>query len=355
MKIRVAILEKDAAYLGRLVSAFGMKYADKLEVYSFTDPGAAGAVLSDYKIDVFLVGDQFPEAIHMVGDQCASAFLVNSSDVEALNGIPAISRFQKIDLIYKQILGVYSEKAGGIVGKSSDVGDAVARVYCFTSPAGGTGASSLAAACAIHYAKKGYRAMYLNLEAFGAADEYFTADGVYSMSDVIYAMSSGKANLPLRLESCVRQDPRGVSFYSRPKVALDMLEFHSEDMCMLVRQLRTMNSYDIIIVDMDFSLDGIALQVMGEADAVIWASDGTSTANGKLLNALEAVKILDSSRNLSLERRLCMIYNKFSNKSGVTIPEGTIRLLGGAPRFDQATSAQVIEKLADKQLFDGLE
>lgn len=37
MRIRLAILEKDAVYLSRLESAFNVKYADKLEIYSFTD------------------------------------------------------------------------------------------------------------------------------------------------------------------------------------------------------------------------------------------------------------------------------------------------------------------------------
>lgn len=37
MKIRLAILEKDAIYLERLKSVFNVKFADKLEIYSFTD------------------------------------------------------------------------------------------------------------------------------------------------------------------------------------------------------------------------------------------------------------------------------------------------------------------------------
>lgn len=37
MKIKLAILDKDTAYLQRIVSVFNNKYADKLEIYSFTD------------------------------------------------------------------------------------------------------------------------------------------------------------------------------------------------------------------------------------------------------------------------------------------------------------------------------
>ncbi len=37
MKIKVALLDKDKEYLDRLKGVFNTKYADKLEVYSFTD------------------------------------------------------------------------------------------------------------------------------------------------------------------------------------------------------------------------------------------------------------------------------------------------------------------------------
>ena len=36
MKIKVALLDKDKEYLNRLTGVFNTKYADKLEVYSFT-------------------------------------------------------------------------------------------------------------------------------------------------------------------------------------------------------------------------------------------------------------------------------------------------------------------------------
>ncbi len=52
MKIKVAILERDKSYLARIVSAFGTKYADKLEIYSFTDPDIAMSTLSSARIDV---------------------------------------------------------------------------------------------------------------------------------------------------------------------------------------------------------------------------------------------------------------------------------------------------------------
>ena len=89
---------------------------------------------------------------------------------------------------------------------------------------GGVGGSSAAAACAMRFAQKGKRALYLNLERFGSADVFFSAEGSSSLGDVIYAVKSQKGNLEIRLESSVKRDGSGVFFFSPPKLALDTAE-----------------------------------------------------------------------------------------------------------------------------------
>ena len=54
MKIRLAIVEKDANYLSHIVSAFNMKYADQIETYSFTNLETALQILDEARIDVLV-------------------------------------------------------------------------------------------------------------------------------------------------------------------------------------------------------------------------------------------------------------------------------------------------------------
>ena len=49
MKIKLAILEKDASYLGRFINVFSTKYAEKMEIYSFTDKDVALNALNESK------------------------------------------------------------------------------------------------------------------------------------------------------------------------------------------------------------------------------------------------------------------------------------------------------------------
>ena len=47
MKIKLAILEKDSSYLNRIVAVFSTKYADKFQIYSFSDPQIAVSSISN--------------------------------------------------------------------------------------------------------------------------------------------------------------------------------------------------------------------------------------------------------------------------------------------------------------------
>ena len=59
MRIKLAILERDQSYLNRIVTAFSTKYADKFEIYSFTDKDMAIATLGTARIDVLVASDAF--------------------------------------------------------------------------------------------------------------------------------------------------------------------------------------------------------------------------------------------------------------------------------------------------------
>lgn len=352
MKIKLAILEKDQSYLNRIVSVFTTKYTDKFEVYSFTDLQVALSYLENAKIDVFTANDYFEIDLQRIPKRCGFAYLVDSADIEMENNQRAIFKFQKADLIYKQILGIYSEKAGSLTGLKLD--DDSTKILAFTSVSGGVGSSSIAAAAAVHYAAQGKKTLYLNLEKFGSADVFFCSEGQFDMSDIVFALKSKKANLGLKLESCVKQDASGVYFYSQAKVALDILELNIEEILCLISEIKLSGDYDYIIIDFDFSMDKDTLKICREAHGIIWVSDGTDISNLKTTRAFQAISIMEKSQESPLTNRISVIYNRFSSTSGKTIENSEIRVVGGAPVYKGAATAQLIMKLASLDAFDKL-
>ena len=350
MKIKLAILERDQSYLNRIVSVFSTKYADKFEIYSFTNPDVALSTLDSAKIDVLIANDAFDIDVSKLPKRCGFAYLVDSMDVETVNNQRAIAKFQKVDLIYKQILSIYSENAGSVSGLK--LGDDSAKIIAFESVSGGCGGSTMAAACALHFAAQGKKTLYLNLEKFGSSDSFFSADGQFDMSDIIFALKSKKANLALKLESCVKQDPRGVYFYSQSKIALDMFELSIDDILRLINELKLTGSYNAIVLDLDFSIDREALKVLRQLHSIVWVGDGSDISNAKLYRAFTALSTMEQSADSPLTNRLQLIYNKFSSKTSKTLDEIGIKNIGGNPRFEHATTAMVLEQVAPKDFFD---
>ena len=352
MKIKLAILEKDAVYLGRIVNVFGTRYAEKFQIYSFTEPEVAMATLANTRMDVILVSDEFDLNPEKLPRRCGFAYFVDSPDIDTLNGQKTICKFQKADLIYKQILSIHSENAGYL----SDIkfGDDHGKLLVFQSVSGGAGASSMAAACAMHIAKKGMRALYLNLETFGASDVFFEGPGRESMSDVIYAVKSKKYNLAMKLESSVKQDESGVYFYSQPELALNMMEFTPEEILRLVTEIQLTGKFDYIIADTEFSLHPEALKLCRKANALVWVGEGSEVSNTKLSRAAQVLRQLEENEDYPLTNRLALIYNKFSNKTNQVLSDAGIKNIGGAPRYEHASAKDVLMHLSGMEMFDKL-
>jgi len=350
MRIKLAILEKDQSYLNRIVSVFNTKYADKIETYSFTDMNIALSTIESAKIDVFVVGGDFDIDFDKLPSKCGFAYFVESASVETLNNQKSICKFQKIELIYKQILSIYSEHAGNVSGYKME--DDSTKILLFSSPSGGAGTSTMAAASCLHFASKGKKVLHLCLEKYGFSDLFFSGEGQFDMSDIIFGLKSTKTNLQLKLESCVKQDARGVYFYSKSKIALDMLELSTEDVLKLLTELKIFGGYDYLVVDTDFGLDKDSLRLFAQAYSIVWIGDGSENSNNKITRAYKALTTMEQNAESPLTNRICLAYNKFSNKSSKTIGDIGIKDIGGAPRYEYASNKQIIEQLCNMEMFE---
>lgn len=352
MKIKLAILENDQSYLNRIVSVFSTKYADKFQIYSFTSQDAALAALEKEKIDTLIAGDSFEIDVTKLPKRCSFAYFVDSVDIETVNEQRAICKFQKADLIYKQILSIYSENAGNLTGLK--LTDEDCRIITFSSPCGGTGTSTVAASCALYFAAQRKKTLYLSFDNFASNDIFFNGEGQFDMSDVVFAIKSKKANLAMKLESYVKQDPRGVYFFSKPKFALDMLELTEKERIQFLSDIQTIGSYEYIIVDTNFALDSYHFDIYNKSHSIVFVSDGSEIANDKVINAYNAIVTLQQNSDIPMLNRTSIIYNKFSSKSGKTIEEIDIKNAGGAPKFEQATTAQIMGQLCTMDMFEKL-
>lgn len=353
MKIKVAILENDEAYLNRIATVFNTKYSDELEIYSFTNAASAFAALDRYKIDVFLATDRMEIEEDQLPKRCSFAYLVDSQGIESYKNHTAICKFQKVDHIFKQILSIYSDNAANAPGRL--IGNGTAKLILFTSPSGGVGTTSMAIACAHSFAQKGKKTLYLNFEPFNSTEVFFQSSGQFGMSDVIYALKSKKTNLSIKIESCLETDGAGVYFIAPVSVGLHMLEFTKEEQCSLLDQLLMTEDFDYIIVDAPFSLEESHLKLYRKFHEIVWVGDGSESSNSKISGAYGSWKILDDNAETPVLNRLNLVYNRFGSKTGKQVDNPDIHNLGGLSRYIYETVPQLIEEMSQSDVFQKLQ
>lgn len=107
MKRHIFVIEEDSVYLEKLIAYLNKRYEDEVEVEGETKV----TVLSRQKMksaDILLVQEeQFQQLDHEM--QKKSVILSEKTSMEAFKGQPCISKFQRPDLIYQELIG-YSKQ-----------------------------------------------------------------------------------------------------------------------------------------------------------------------------------------------------------------------------------------------------
>jgi len=356
MKIKLAILDSDRNYLEKMRSAFVRRYSDEIEFYLFTAKLAALEALSTSRIDVFLFNKSIDISPEEIPGNCLYAYLSDVSGIDSYNDRPVICKFQRMDLIYKQILGVCAENKWVTPGVRTS--DAKGKVILFVGASGGMGTSSVAAGCAVRFAGKRKKVLYLNLQKLSGADLYFFGEGQKDMSDLILSLQDPEANLRVQLQSWVREDSTGVCFYSQAKTPLDMMELDAEDMQRLISELKSFGEYDYIILDMDLCLNRELLSVYSQADEIVMVGDHSRESSTKADRALAAIRVMDRNSDMPLLNRVCLIYNRVGSETEVDVTEPGVKVLGGMGIYKSektrrmTDNRKVIEIMATMELFD---
>lgn len=350
MKIKLAMLESDSSYLRRVVPMFNSRYAEELEIYSFTDVEAAMACLEEKKIDVFLASDSFKIDFTLIPKRCGFAYLVESLDINAIDNHKAVCKFQKGELIYKQILSIYSEHVPNISGVAANQNGAM-KTIAFCSPCGGVGTSTAAAACAIALSNAGQRVLYLNTEIYGDADMFFACDGQFDFSDVIYAVKSNKTNRAMKLQSTVKQDQTGVYYYSSVRVPLDIMEMGSNDYLVLQNELMALGCYDYVVMDMEFPKTQAAYKFFENCNAIVLVGDDSDTSEAKINKAIRGIQILDGQSDFAMQPRMWLLRNKVTTNE---VQQNELRTLGSFPMYQTVSSAQMAKQLSLSNIFGQL-
>lgn len=367
MKIKLTILDSDSNYLNRLVSAFKARYSEILEIFSYTTLDAAMADLEKNKSDVFVADAYFKVDAQKIPSSCGFAYLTSSQNEKVDGEVRKIFKFQRADRILDEITDIHKitvalererlermekeklekerlekERLEQERRKNAN------KIVVFLPTSGGVGVSTLAAACAIHFAKLGRKTLYLSTEFFGSTDAFFKGEGGRSLIDVVNALKD--SDIASKIDGYAVKDASGVYFYTQPDNPIDMLAVTSQDIFKLIESLKNSYIYDCIVLDCGPVFDKGFIDIYTQSQGLVFVGNGTEISNMK---AAAAVNVMEKiGTEAQLKDKTAIVYNRFNQSSGEKTE--LIKCVGTLQELETNTARQTAEQLSDLDIFDSL-
>lgn len=357
MKIQLVIVDENPRYLAQLTSRLTSDHQGRLEIHAFSDVEAAERALPTLRPHVLLVSDSLVIDRSVVPQRTAFALLVDSSGVATVDGIAAVARFTKLDDFYRQIVSLLDASVGSMQMRSRR-GDGGTRLIPVISPAGGVGTTTVAVTVARALASQpdGPSVLYL---ALGACDDPSSflghaAAGGPTLSDAIFAVKRRRGNLEMQLDACTVSDRFGVRFLATAAAPADVLELDEEDRALLLENFQTSGTYDAIILDIPFDLSPATVRALDRAHNVALVTDGSQSANAKVLRAIKLFEQLDSIHEASVLPRTGLVYCRATTQRSRLLEGLAIPTLASVSKFGAPDDEQVLQAVFGSGQIDPL-
>lgn len=204
-----------------------------------------------------------------------------------------IWKYQCADEIIREIFEVYVDRTKENVMRS--MRKERARLVAVYSPIHRIGKTTFAIALGMECAKK-KRVLYLNLEEFAGME----GEAGLNLGDILYYMKQGNGNLGIRLQAAV-QKKDDLDYLAPIPILQDMKDVTEKEWEMLMKELVGNSTYELIILDMGESVQGI-YRILEKCDRIYMPVSEDEVSLGKLKQYDENIKQLRLDK---IERTTC--------------------------------------------------
>ncbi len=349
MRMKLVICTTDENYASRFVDYFNVHYGDKIELSQFTDLTYLAQFIRNERPDMCLVDEYMLDQceVDMFGN-CSYILLGNQREHQH-EEVPCIFKYQKAELIYKEILNYYADKKGG--RRTTGVVDGnAAKTYAFCSPSGGCGATTVALAYAANLAKT-KRVLYLGFQQYGNADTVLNGEGNGSFDDVIFALSNKRGDLRLKMESIVRTSKEKIDFFKSCENPMDLQELTKDDLARLINEVVHGGMYQVVVFDIDSQIGMLELEILKVVDQIVVVTEGNDGCAMKFDKFYTLLNVIQSKEDVDLIDKLGLFYNKFSNKASEAISGYSVPVIGGMAKFEGVQMPGIVGRMSGMDCF----
>lgn len=354
--VRFGILDHDAHYAHCLVNFFSARCVGQVEPFLFHSKQALLDALGSRRLDLILASPQLIPDPGELPSKVLLAYLSEEKDVEQINRRPAVFRYQRGEILLRQIKGLAARQDDQ---RATYAASGRGVVLTFLGAGGGTGCSNAAMGCACALAGTGKKVLYLCLQNNGYVGHCLSGEGSGDLTRVLYEVKSylgdreRQGNLAAKLEGLLKYEVQlRFHYYDTFSLPLEAASVTAQELELLLTTLSGL--FDVVVADMD----GIYSPVLGaalQASAhVLLVSDGSPCVNQRLKQMVKTFSILDDSEDLRLLSRTQILYNRFGSRARQATLDHTVQVLGTIDNFSGTDARGIVQELGGRTLFMSL-
>ncbi len=351
-KIMIGILDGNQAYSKRLSNYIINNYEGKYTASYYSSFDNVKKYLDKgLDIDILLINEELYDE-NLQCDQVTTFAILTNEKIDDINGIKAINKYQPANKIVSELLNCLAESSDKkFVLNRENKKTKVAAVY---SPIGGSGKTSIALGIAVYYSKLGKKVLYINLENLESMSAFLEVEKVDNLSELLYFIKEGNSNLRVKMDVIRKVDENtGVQYISPFNSCLDKIELQCEDIKMLFEELRKLEEYDYIIIDLDSNIDKTTISIFEEVDKIIVIAIEEMIAVRKIENFAKELTRMSEIYNMDyIEDKILLISNKINGgtscSSKLTVNNKEIPISGRIPYIQE-----IYENSGNKAILNG--
>lgn len=334
MNISIAIADADREYAERLSEV--LQQYDELTIHIYTNGQKLQDAMEANSFDIVLFDpDVSEQKLNFVNVKLPVCLYSDDAGRRSWYADCAkVMKYQRISNIYKDFIREYADKAGYSADFDRSQATSIIAVY---SAAGGSGKTTIALAVASGLASLGKSVLFVSLERLSSAF-YVNAKREEGITALVNSAADEHTNFELKVKGLMKQGLNGMYYVEGFERFVDYDAVTEGEMADVLNRIKRCGICDVLVVDMESSLDDVGKKVFALADRIVAVErTGELPAMKQKLFAQQAVVS-------EYRKKMCGIRN-FAENNSVYGAEMEIPILGTVHNYGNLPLNNVIQAI----------
>lgn len=271
-KLQLILADPDKEYISMVVDfILSSDYSSKYVIKTFTQRTSLESYLTLSKEDhIILINRNWLDVELQLSNVTCVILLSEIIPTAEHVDFPLIYKYQPLNLIFTQVMGIYLEKFSDHTFSQSG-NNRKTQVISVYSGSGRSGKTVVSLNLAQQLAQQEKKVLLISLETISSLAVLLNLEAGQQFSQILYYLRSDVNKLASKLHS-LKSYHSGLGFeYINPIDNIkEVQEISKSDMQSLIEALTASEEYDVILIDLESSMHNRVVGSMQSSDCIFW-------------------------------------------------------------------------------------